>query len=244
MDTNQNHHQPQSLAVISRQVGQNVEKQSKRPEPESVLEYFRRLRDGEDTGNDKHVITGNLDKWRSFDWSVHPRLLEAKRVIVDWSKNHINGGGIILAGDCGCGKSHIAEAVAAARGPLARFVNEVDLVKSIQATYGGKSAHTEESILSRYQAADLLVYDDLGTYEANNVEWLQGIYYALFNGRKEAGKALLITTNLPLIDHAGNSPLEARLGARTFSRILGQVEKKEFFVDLFSVPDYRLRMFE
>jgi len=236
--------QPKSLSAISRYLGQNVEDKSSRPEPESVLEYFRRLRDGEDAGNRKEVVSGNLEKWQAFDWSVHPKITAAKRVIVDWSRNHIDGGGIILSGDCGSGKSHIAQAVAAARGPLARFVNEVELVKAIQATYGGKSANTEEAIISRLQDASLLVYDDLGTYEANNLEWLQGIYYALFNGRKEARKATMITTNLPLIDHANGSPLEARVGARTFSRILGQVGRKEFFIDLFGVQDYRLRMFE
>lgn len=208
---------------------------------DSAAAYFERLKAGYQTDNAKEVVSGNLDRWHSFQWDAHPKLLAAKRVIVDWSKTRIADGGLILAGDCGCGKSHIARAVADARGPLAKFVNEVELIKAIQATYGGNSPRSEESLLLSLNSAPLLIYDDLGTYETDNAKWIQPIYYAIFNGRKEAGRATLITTNLPLIDHAGNSPLEARVGERTFSRLLGQVGSKEYLIDLFGVPDYRLR---
>ena len=96
----------------------------------------------------------------------------------------------------------------------------------------------------RYQRARILVYDDLGTYETKNLDWVQGIYYNLFDGRKEAGAGLLITTNLPLEtlqNGAFNSPLEDRMGKRVFSRVMGQVERLTNYVDLFGVPDYRTR---
>lgn len=236
-----------NLANIAQRLGQTLnEKNGKQPAGDDrILEYFRRIRDGQDTGQPKHIITGNLDKWRSFDWQHHPDLLAAKRVIVDWSKGEATeGGGLILVGNCGCGKSHIARAIAEARGPLARYVNEIELVKSIQATYSDGNGKSEESILFRLQQSELLIFDDLGAYETKNLEWIQGIYYALFNDRKERGRAMLITTNLPLFDHTGGSPLEDRVGARTFSRILGQVGGRQNFIDLFRVPDYRVKDFE
>lgn len=235
-----------ALADIAQRLGHKLsEKNGTQPGDDRILDYFRRIRDGEDTGQAKHVITGNLDKWRSFNWQHHPDLLAAKRVIVDWSKAEANeGGGIILVGNCGCGKSHIAKAIAEARGPLAKYVNEVDLAKEIQSTYNNRDGgKTEESILLRLQQAELLIFDDLGAYDTRNLEWIQGIYYALFNDRKERGRSMIITTNLPLFDHAGGSPLEDRVGARTFSRILGQVGDRKHFIDLFRVPDYRVKDF-
>lgn len=202
------------------------------------------MRAGEDTGQPKEIIAGNLTKWHSFNWKLHPKLTAVKRVIVDWSKSQVgNGSGLILVGNCGCGKSHIAQAIADARGPLAQYVNEVDLIKSIQATYNNGGNKTEESILLSLQATPLLIFDDLGAYETSKPEWLQGIYYALFNDRKEQGKDLIITSNLPLVDHAGGSPLEERVGTRTFSRILGQVGDKSYYIDLFDVGDYRAKDF-
>lgn len=231
-----------AMGDIAQNLGQKAAvKNSQLAEAESVLDYFERLKSGQPVDNAKEIVSGNLDRWHSFQWDAHPKLLAAKHVIVDWSKNHIADGGLLLAGNCGCGKSHIARAVADARGPLARFVNEVELVKAIQSTYGNNSPRSEESILLSLNSAPLLVYDDLGTYETDNTKWIQAIYYAIFNERKEAGRATLITTNLPLVDHADNSPLEQRVGERTFSRILGQVGSKEYYIDLFGVPDYRAR---
>lgn len=201
------------------------------------------MRRGEDTGNQKEVITGNLARWKAFNWDIHPDLKQAKSIILDWSKTKVGqGSGLILAGDCGCGKSHIARAIAEARGPMAKYVNEIELIKAVQATYNNLNK-SEESVLLHYQNTPLLVYDDLGTYETDNTPWLQGIYYALFNQRQEKCRDLIITTNLPLIDHAGGSPLEEWLGARLFSRIIGQVDKMRYYINLFNVPDYRLRNF-
>lgn len=238
-----NNHKVSTVASIAQNLGRAANENETRPQPDDIVEYFRRIRQGEDVGHQKHTIAGNLERWHAFDWAAHPDLLSAKRTIVEWSKTQEpRGGGLVLAGDTGSGKSHIAQAVAKARGFGARYVNELELIKTIQSTYGGGD-ETEAGILFRLAGADLLVYDDLGAYEGKNLEWIQGIYYTLFNGRHEAGRATLITTNYPLIDHAGGSPLEERVGVRTFSRILGQVGSRRYFIDLFRVPDYRVRGF-
>lgn len=203
-----------------------------------IEQYIEAIKAGGKNDN-AQVIQGNLSLWAMFDWQAHPALTAAKRVIVEWSRSEAEtGGGLILAGNCGCGKSHIARAIADARGPLARFVNEIDLAKRVQATYNGDG--TEKAVLLPNQQTGLLIYDDLGTY-TGNVEWMRKIWYSLFNGRHEAGKATIITTNIPLEDHAGGSPLEELLGARLFSRLMGQVGKLRYYIDLFEVPDYRVK---
>lgn len=215
------------------------------PSSPAEADYFKALYADEPTGNQREIIAGNDYRWRNFDSDRHPDLQTAVKTVKRFYNERIDeGGGLILVGHCGSGKSHLAQAVADFYGLQAVFVDEEHLVKSVQSSYSDRGPHTEQNILIRYRRAKLLVYDDLGAYQTDNLTWLQNIYYQLFDGRHEAEKATIITTNLPLI-HRNNgnsvSPLEARLGRRCFSRLLGQVGTMDFYIDLFGVPDYRLR---
>ena len=144
-----------------------------------------------------------------------------------------------MAGGCGCGKTHLAKAIAQLYGPSARYWNEVDLIGAIQDTYNNDGS--ELKLFKQIGQFELLIYDDLGAYRATekNIEWLQGIYYNLFNTRCENKQPFMITTNLSDADGS----LEARLGKRVYSRVAGALANSQFYVDMFGVPDYRLRNF-
>lgn len=202
----------------------------------------------------KEIITGKADKWRAFDSDRNKILKRAIKTIGYWYDNRLDqGGALILAGNCGCGKTHLATAIYDLFGRGAFYLNEVEMVERLQAGFGGKGGQSLESIAGYAGRAKLLIYDDLGAYETDNDKWMQNNYMALFNARKEEGKATLITTNLKLLVETGEktadgqpvmwSPLEARLGKRVYSRLMGQVEEMRFYISLFDVPDYRLRNF-
>lgn len=219
----------------------------------TVADYFQAIRTGQPTGNEAVSIKSSRRLWESFNSDRHPALQKAVKVIKRWYKERIEqGGAIILAGNCGSGKSHLANAIYEIYGFGAVMWNEIELVKAIQSGYGG-GGRSEESIYTHCRRAKLLVYDDLGAYTTQNLEWMQGIYYSLFNARQEAGLATFITTNIPLAQsetkyNAENkpvvltwSPLEERLGLRCYSRVMGAVDDLQYYVDLFDVPDYRQR---
>lgn len=191
------------------------------------------------------AITGRADKWRAFDSDRNPILKRAIKTIGKWYDTRLDlGGALILAGNCGCGKTHLAQAICDLFGYGAFYLNEVELVERLQAGYGRSGGgQSLDSVAGYVRRARLLIYDDLGAYETDNDKWMQNIYMTLLNGRKEEGKATLITTNLELLVSNGDSPLEARLGKRVFSRLMGQVEEMKYYVSLFDVPDYRLRKF-
>lgn len=209
--------------------------------------YFEALRNAQpghaaEQNPDREVIQGQRAYWDSFNSDRHPDLQKAVKVVKRWYNDRLDsGGGLILAGNWGSGKSHLAKAIWELYGSGAIFWNEIVLLKTIQGGYGGKG-RTEESIYGDIRRARLLIYDDLGAYPTNSPDWLQSVYYNLFDGRLEAKLATLITTNLPL--KADNAfPLEERVGSRVFSRLVGQLGTMDYYVDMFAVPDYRKRNF-
>lgn len=188
----------------------------------------------------------NLEKWEAFDWDRHPKLRPAKKIIVDWYNNLPDSGALVLAGDVGCGKTHLAAALADLYGRWRlSFYEEIELVKRIQDTYGQKG-ESEENIIRGMFRANLFILDDLGTYSTDNSGWLSNLYNRIFNDYLTVrGKPLLVTTNLPMFAKGTMKGLEARIGARSFSRLcdkLGKVRQGRY-VDLFGVPDFRIERF-
>lgn len=194
-------------------------------------------------------LEGNLAKWEAFDWDRHPKLRPAKKIIVDWYNGlPNNSGALVLAGDVGCGKTHLADAIADLYGRWRiSYFEEIELVKKIQATYSDKG-QSEESIIRTLVRADLLILDDLGTYETKNMSWLSNLYNMIFNDYLTVkAKPLLITTNLPMfIFNADNEVvpggMSTRIGARSFSRLCDALGKKGQgrYIDLFGINDMRV----
>jgi len=190
------------------------------------------------------VIDGRRERWEAFDDERHPALIDGVRTIRRWYNDRLPiGGGLIIAGGCGCGKTHIARAIVELQGYNAVFAEELLLINSIKASFKERN-ESEMSIYKRLDSASLLVYDDLGAYESDNNYWLQNIYRAVFNNRVAAGKPFLITTNLSLHANQGElSEFEYRLGERNYSRIMGAVGNKDYVINWFGVSDYRLNGF-
>lgn len=188
-------------------------------------------------------LGSNLAKWEAFDWDRHPKLRPVKRVIVDWYNGLPDSGALVLAGDVGCGKSHLAEAIADLYGRWRlSFYEEIALIKHIQDTYGDKGK-SEEKVFRDLFRPELLILDDLGTYRTQNTSFLSNVYNRIFNEYLTVmGKPMLITTNLPMFGEGG---MENRIGVRSFSRLcdaLGKLNEGRY-IDLFGIADYRVESY-
>lgn len=176
------------------------------------------------------------DQWNSFD-AYCPPLQKGKRQVFDFVRDP-NRVGLVLAGDCGSGKSHLAKVIREQCGGILKciMISEPDLVQYIQAGYSGQG-ETEDHIMARYQVAEGLILDDVGTahVKAESRTWIEGIYWRLFDMRTTRKLRTVITTNLDL------RGLGARLGQRAMSRMMGMMGDMGSYVDLFGVPDYRTR---
>ncbi len=102
---------------------------------------------------------------------------------------------LLLMGVYGCGKTHLAAAIAhqqVARGQPALFVVVPDLLDHLRATFSPNSPVRFDKRFQEVKTAPLLVLDDLGTESAS--PWAQEKLYQLFNYRYNARLPTVITT--------------------------------------------------
>lgn len=118
-------------------------------------------------------------------------------------------GWLVLSGTYGCGKTHLAAAIANARiamGESAIFMVVPDLLDHLRSTYSPQSEISYDHLFEQLRATSLLILDDLGTQSAT--PWAQEKLFQLLNHRYNARLPTVITTNQRIDD------LDPRLRSR------------------------------
>ncbi len=105
-------------------------------------------------------------------------------------------GWLVLVGGYGCGKTHLAAAIANFRialGQPALFVVVSDLLDYLRATYAPSSTVTFDQRLEAIREAPLLILDDLGAH--NSTPWAQEKLFQILNHRYNGRLPTVITSN-------------------------------------------------
>ncbi len=136
------------------------------------------------------------------------------------------GGWLLLQGGFGCGKTHLAAAIAnfsVGIGVPTLFITVPDLLDSLRFTYNNPESTFEERF-DEIRTAPLLVMDDFGTQNAT--AWAQEKLFQILNYRYINRLPLVITTNLLLEQIEG--------------RIRSRLEDPELVTPVYiQAPDYR-----
>lgn len=112
---------------------------------------------------------------------------------------HKPTGWLILKGGYGCGKTHLAAAIANQQlnmGHPVLFINTPDLLDHLRSTFSPQSDIGYDSLFDRVRNTTLLILDDLGSQ--SNTEWAQEKLYQIFNHRYANRLPTVVTTNLEL----------------------------------------------
>ena len=126
-------------------------------------------------------------------------------------------GWLVITGSYGCGKTHLAAAIAndrLDRGQPAIFVVVPDLLDHLRTTFGPNSEIQYDEMFEQVRSTRLLVLDDLGSQSAT--PWAQEKLFQLLNHRYNAQLPTVITTNQRLED------LDQRLRSRLLDINLAQ----------------------
>jgi DNA replication protein DnaC len=121
---------------------------------------------------------------------------------------HPNGW-LVFTGPYGCGKTHLAAAIAnerIERNQFSLFVVVPDLLDYLRAAYAPTSPVTYDERFEQVRNVELLILDDLGTQ--NTTPWAAEKLYQLLNYRYNASLPTVITTNQFLTD------MDPRLASR------------------------------
>ncbi|GAB4456520.1 MAG: hypothetical protein Kow00120_25820 [Anaerolineae bacterium] len=136
-------------------------------------------------------------------------------------------GWLLLQGTYGCGKTHLAAAIANRQiehGQPVLFVGVPDLLDHLRATYGPSSEVSYDERFEQVRTERLLILDDLGAESAT--PWAQEKLYQIFNYRYMHELPTVITTNADL----------DRLDPRIRSRLVDQHLTSGVRI---TAPDYR-----
>ncbi len=138
-------------------------------------------------------------------------------------------GWLLIAGHYGCGKTHLAAAIANTRlqhGGSALFITTADLLDHLRATFAPTTDVSYDEMFDRLRNEPLLILDDFGA--ENQSSWAQEKLFQLLNHRYTYRLATVITTNVNLDNFDG------RIRSRLLDSALVQQIKIE-------APDYRIK---
>ncbi|MDM8526835.1 ATP-binding protein [Anaerolineales bacterium HSG24] len=136
-------------------------------------------------------------------------------------------GWLILHGGYGCGKTHLAVAIAnyvISKDETAYFIVIPDLFDHLRATFSSHSPASYEERFEKIRSSPLLILDDLGTHSSTS--WVEEKLFQLFNYRYNAQLPTVVTTNHKL------EQLDPRVRSRMSERGFSQIQQ-------ISAPDFR-----
>jgi DNA replication protein DnaC len=136
-------------------------------------------------------------------------------------------GWLILLGVNGCGKTHLAAAIAnyqLAHGKPVFFVVVPDLLDHLRSTFSPDSKISYDEFSERIKEVPLLILDDFG--EQSTTPWAQEKLYQLINYRYNARLPMVVTSCLSLEE------IEPRISSRMVDPMISLVFN-------ITAPDYR-----
>jgi DNA replication protein DnaC len=173
----------------------------------------------------RNMTFDNFKKRVNLSPEQQGNLEQAYQLALDFAK--LPEGWLVFMGVTGCGKTHLAAAIANYRlkeGKPVKFEVVPDLLDHLRLTFNPESTVTYDQLFEEVKNAPLLILDDLG--EQSTTSWAQEKLYQVINYRYNAQLLTVITTRCSLDEI--DSPISSRLADPRISTLFN-----------IKAPDYR-----
>ena len=140
----------------------------------------------------------NLDAFRDRTFRTFnprvPGVQEAYEMSYDYAQDP--EGWLLLVGSNGCGKTHLAAAIAnqcLESGAVVLFAVVPDLLDHLRAAFAPNATEVFDQLFSKMREAEVLILDDLGAQQSS--PWANEKLFQLLNYRYNMGMPTVITAN-------------------------------------------------
>lgn len=141
----------------------------------------------------------NLDALRDQNFQTFnarvPGVQEAYKATMAFAQNP--EGWLLLVGPNGCGKTHLAAAIAnqaLESGAVVLFEPVPDLLDHLRAAFAPSSNEVYDQLFAKMREAEVLILDDMGAQQSSS--WANEKLFQLLNYRYNMGMPTVITANL------------------------------------------------
>nr|BBH93939.1 hypothetical protein KTA_21380 [Thermogemmatispora argillosa] len=131
--------------------------------------------------------------FKNFNYTV-PGVRQAYQAALEYAREP--DGWLLLVGPNGCGKTHLAAAIAnlcLENGSLVLFATVPDLLDHLRAAFAPEAPEVYDQLFARMREAELLVLDDLGAQQSS--PWANEKLFQLLNYRYNLRYPTVITAN-------------------------------------------------
>ncbi|MBX5457330.1 MAG: ATP-binding protein [Thermogemmatispora sp.] len=131
--------------------------------------------------------------FKTFNYTV-PGVRQAYQAALEYAREP--DGWLLLVGPNGCGKTHLAAAIAnlcLENGSLVLFATVPDLLDHLRAAFAPDAPEVYDQLFARMREAELLVLDDLGAQQSS--PWANEKLFQLLNYRYNLRYPTVITAN-------------------------------------------------
>lgn len=183
----------------------NAEQDEQRAKVESLLEL---------TAIPPRFIGRTFDNYRVEQGTKAFNVLDICRTYAkDFDRNLKTGASLVLSGNPGTGKSHLAAAILQGILPkhVGAYVTLMDLIRKLRDTWRRDSEMTESQLLNKLQAIPLLVIDEVGVQYGTDGE--RSILFDVMDRRYREMRPTILMTNL------GKDDFRVAVGDRVFDRL-------------------------
>lgn len=167
----------------------------------------------EQTAIPPRFIGKTFDSYRAENEGQERAVRVCREYANNFGRHLRTGGSLILSGQPGTGKSHLAGAVLQSILPqhVGAYVTLMDLIRALRDTWRRDSETTESQLLARLEAIPLLVIDEIGVQYGTDGE--RAILFDVLDRRYRNMRPAILMTNL------GKDEFRVAIGDRVFDRL-------------------------